>query len=154
MKHYRGLGAGPFALTSFSVLLLASAAGAQTVPPVSQAPQASDGGIQDIIVTAQRRSQSLTSVPLSITATTGDALKSSGIKDISSLSLTTPAFLASSGVGYTQLFIRGIGNSIYVGADPSVATFVDDVPHIYASLVNNFINVDRVEVLKGAQGGL
>jgi iron complex outermembrane receptor protein len=41
-----------------------------------------------------------------------------------------------------------------VGADPSVATFIDDVPRIYGSMVNNFIDVDRVEVLKGAQGGL
>src|SRR5262249_17965893 len=54
----------------------------------------------------------------------------------------------------TQIFIRGIGNSVFVGADPSVATYIDDVPRIYGSMVNQLIDVDRVEVLKGAQGGL
>ncbi|RYD98058.1 MAG: TonB-dependent receptor, partial [Sphingomonadales bacterium] len=56
--------------------------------------------------------------------------------------------------GYTQIYIRGIGNGVFVGADPSVATFIDDVPRIYGSLVDDLVNVERVEVLKGAQGGL
>jgi len=59
-----------------------------------------------------------------------------------------------SGTGYTQIYIRGNGNRISVGADPSVALFIDDVPRTYAALVDDFTNVERVEVLKGAQGGL
>jgi iron complex outermembrane recepter protein len=114
----------------------------------------SSNALEEIVVTAQRRAETLTSVPLSITALSGETLDSTGITTISDLKFQTPGFLSQSGTGYTQLFIRGIGNIIYVGADPSVATFIDDVPRPYGSLVDNFINVERVEVLKGAQGGL
>src|SRR3546814_1112574 len=58
---------------------------------------------------------------------------------------------------YTTLFrsyIRGIGNAIFLGADPSVATFVDDVPQIYGAMIDSLSDVERIEVLKGAQGGL
>ena len=108
----------------------------------------------DIVVTAQRRAQNLLSVPLSISATKGDTLRATKITDITSLRFNTPGFTSVSGTGYTQIYIRGIGNRISVGADPSVALFIDDVPRTYASLVDDFANVERVEVLKGAQGGL
>ena len=62
--------------------------------------------------------------------------------------------MPSESSGYTQIFIRGVGNSIFVGADPSVATYIDDVPRIWGSMVNNLVDVERIEVLKGAQGGL
>jgi iron complex outermembrane receptor protein len=112
------------------------------------------GGVTDIIVTAQRRSENLTSVPLSISAQTGQTLSSNGIKQLSEVKFTTPGFISAAGTGYTQIYIRGIGNGVFVGADPSVATFVDDIPHVYGSLVEDLVNVDRVEILKGAQGGL
>lgn len=118
------------------------------------APAAAQAGEGDIIVTAQRRAENLLDVPLSISATTGETLATQGIKDITSLRFNTPGFSTGTGTGYTQIFIRGIGNRIFVGADPSVSTFIDDVPRPYASLVDSFINVERVEVLKGAQGGL
>jgi iron complex outermembrane receptor protein len=128
------------------------AASQGTAPsPVTQPDAASVG---DIVVTAQRRAQNLLSVPLSIQATTGQQLNNTGIRQISQLQFTTPGLTVQSGVGYTQVYIRGVGNNIFVGADPSVATFIDDVPRIYGSSVNNFVNVERVEVLKGAQGGL
>ena len=106
------------------------------------------------MVTAQRKSENILRVPVSISAATGEQLTAEGITQISSLQFTTPGFYTDNGVGYTQIYLRGIGNNIFVGADPSVLTNIDDVPRIYGSLVNNFVNVDRVEVLKGAQGGL
>jgi iron complex outermembrane recepter protein len=128
-----------------------------SAPALAQdAPQAEQdgGGIKDIVVTAQRRSENVLAVSLSITAISGDQLQTTGIKQISDIAFTTPGYNVSDASGYTQIFIRGIGNSIFVGADPSVASFIDDVPRIYGSLVNNFVDVERVEVLKGAQGGL
>lgn len=115
---------------------------------------ASNGGVNEIIVTAQRKGESLLDVPLSIQATTGDQLASAGIKQMSDLQLTTPGFATSNASGYNQMFIRGIGNSIFVGADPSVATFIDEVPRVFGSMVNNFVDVERVEVIKGAPGAL
>jgi len=108
----------------------------------------------DIVVTAQRRAQSVLSVPLSISAVKGETLVASGITGLTALRFNTPGFASATGSGFTQIFIRGIGNQIYVGADPSVATFIDDVPRTYGTLVDDLMNVDRVEVLKGAQGGL
>ena len=93
-------------------------------------------------------------VPVTMSVATGEQLVAAGIDQISSLQFTTPGFYTDNGVGYTQIYLRGIGNNIFVGADPSVLTNIDDVPRIYGSMVNNFVNVDRIEVLKGAQGGL
>lgn len=108
----------------------------------------------EIVVTAQRRAQALTDVPMSIQAMSAEQLADTGISDLTSLSMTMPGYLAATSVGFTQVFIRGIGNAVRVGADPSVATFVDDVPRIFGSMADNLVDVERLEVLKGAQGGL
>src|SRR4051812_33341606 len=96
-----------------------AAAASQATAPAPAAAQDS-GGVQDIVVTAQRRSENLVSVPLSISASTGAALQASGIASVTDLKFNTPGFISSSGSGYTQLYIRGIGNRIFVGANPSV----------------------------------
>ncbi len=132
---------------------LATPALAQIAPGGASNATPSDS-LAEIQVTAQRRSESVLSVPLSISAESGDQLATGGIQDITDIELITPGMNVSDSSGYTQVYIRGIGNSIFVGADPSVATFIDDVPRIYGSMVNNFVDVERVEVLKGAQGGL
>src|ERR1700677_2234414 len=136
----------------------AAAAGPAEPSSASQgtSPSSASSGdaLNEIVVTSQRRSQNLLSVPAAVTATTGAELLASGITTITDLQFNTPGLYVDSGVGYTQLYIRGIGNNIFVGADPSVITNIDDVPRIYGSMVDNLVNVDRVEVLKGAQGGL
>lgn len=139
-------------------LLLASclpAAGLWTpacAQEVAETPAASAS--QDIIVTAQRREQRVLDVPLSIQVATGEQLERQGIKELTSLQLTTPGFMTQTNSGFTQIYMRGVGNAIFLGADPSVATFVDDVPRIYGSMSDNLVDVQRIEVLKGAQGGL
>ena len=150
--------------TKYHILLAASALtfGAMTAPAFAQAAQAPQAaaagaenqGIEEIVVTAQRRSENVLSVPTAIQASTGGQLLTNGIRQITDLQFITPGYNVSDSNGYTQIFIRGVGNAIFVGADPSVATFIDDVPRIFGSMVNNFVDVDRVEVLKGAQGGL
>ena len=137
---------------AFSVGANAQAGGAAATPQASS--DASSAGLEEIVVTAQRRSEKVMEVPLAISASTGLQLQASGIKDLTAIRFNTPGFIAQSGTGYTQIYIRGIGNGVYVGAAPSVATFIDDVPHVYGSLVDDLVNVERVEILKGAQGGL
>lgn len=136
------------------VLAACLAPGSASAQGEGQAQASSERDAFDIVVTAQRREQSVIEVPLSIQALSGEALQNSGVKDLTSLQFTTPGFVPNTGSGFTQIFIRGIGNSIFVGADPSVATFIDDVPRIYGTMAHNFVDVERVEVLKGAQGGL
>ena len=140
------------ALSSASLLALASL----TTPSLAQqAPSGAAGdALQEIVVTAQRREESVMQVADSVQAFSGLQLQESGLTHLTDLQYITPGYLPTEGSGYTQIFIRGFGNSIYVGADPSVATYIDDVPRIYGSMVNNLIDIERVEVLKGAQGGL
>jgi iron complex outermembrane receptor protein len=144
-----------YSLLASASLLASGAAWAQDKPAAPPAaPKASNTGVEDIIVTAQRREEHLVNVPLSIQAMSGKSLVSNGIQGLADLNFTSPGLIVRSGTGYTDVFIRGIGNSVDVGAEPSVTTNVDDVPHIYGSLISDFVNVERIEVLKGAQGGL
>jgi iron complex outermembrane receptor protein len=125
--------------------------------PVFAQDSADQGAVtssQEIIVTAQRREERALDVPLSIQVASGEQLQRQGIQTLTSLQLTTPGFQTQTNSGFTQIFMRGVGNAIYLGADPSVATFVDDVPRIYGSMTDNLVDVQRIEVLKGAQGGL
>jgi iron complex outermembrane recepter protein len=114
------------------------------------------GGLEEIVVTAQRREQSLMTVPTSIQAVSGQELNNIGVASLGDLQFITPGFLPTTSSGYQELFIRGIGNSVFVGPDPSVATYIDDVPRIWGSMPDNLMTLDtsRVEILKGAQGGL
>ena len=142
---------------ALAALTAANPAFADAAPPAGSTQPTETGkstGVEEIVVTAQRRAENVMSVPLAIQAISGESLKSQGIEQISDLQFTVPGYNVSNSSGYTQIFIRGVGNSIFVGADPSVATFIDDVPRIYGSMVNNLVDVQRVEVLKGAQGGL
>jgi iron complex outermembrane recepter protein len=111
-------------------------------------------GLAEIVVTAERKEENILSVPLSVQALGGDQLNNESIQSFTNLGLTVPGFSASSGSGFTEIYMRGIGNGVVSGADPSVATFIDDVPRIWGSSNDSLLNVERVEVLKGAQGGL
>jgi iron complex outermembrane receptor protein len=130
--------------------LIAPALAQQAPPPAAGQSDA----LEEIVVTAQRREESVMQVSDSVQAFSGNQLQQAGITQLTDLQYITPGYLPTEGSGYTQIFIRGVGNSIYVGADPSVATYIDDVPRIYGTMVNNLIDVERIEVLKGAQGGL
>src|SRR3984893_4785280 len=85
--------------------------------------------IQEIVVTAQHRVQSLQEVPIAVTVLSGDTILESHLRDFSDLSLQTPSF--TSGADYRSLWkfsIEGKLNDEYGFADdPSIAMFVDDV---------------------------
>ena len=154
-------------LTSAScVALAASAAHAQSVstttsetaaPAASQTPDTQDeGGLSDIIVTAQRRAQNQQNVPIAITTVTAQALVNSGVTTTDLLTSVTPGLQFSRQANGAVPYIRGIGTqSVAAGVESAVATYVDGV--YYMSATGNvfaFNNVDRVEVLKGPQGTL
>ena len=133
-------------------MAMSGVAVAQDTAPSSDNSEGTENKV--ILVTANRRSQTLLSVPLAISAFDGETLEATGVTNLTGLRFNTPGYSSVSGTGYTQVYVRGIGNRIFVGADPSVATFIDDVPRVFASLVDDLTFVDRIEVLKGAQGGL
>ncbi|MFA5630565.1 MAG: TonB-dependent receptor [Porticoccaceae bacterium] len=113
-------------------------------------------GIEEIVVTAQRRAENLQEVPVAITALSAQVLANSGISTTADLSAVTPGLVMTSSLARAQPYLRGIGTQgTQPGEEGSIATYVDGV--YYASLAANFFalsGVERVEVLKGPQGTL
>lgn len=130
---------------------------AETAAP-NQASATQDWtGINDIIVTAQKRSQSINTVGMSISATTGDVLAQKGITDTADLTKAVPGFTFTQSPYATPVYtLRGIGLYDYsLGSSPSVAVYVDEVSLPYPSMgVGATLDLERVEVLKGPQGTL
>lgn len=122
-----------------------------------QAPASSDAG--DIIVTATRRNEALSDIPLAVSAITAQSLENSGASDLRQLQQLSPSLQVSStsseaGAGVAR--IRGIGT---VGDNPglesSVATFIDGVYRSRTGVgLTELGQIDRVEVLRGPQGTL
>ncbi len=134
---------------------MAQGAGLDTPPDA----RAKDDVRGEIIVTATRRNEALSNVPLAVTAISASALQNSGVTDIRQLNQLSPSLLVSataSEAGATGARIRGIGT---VGDNPglesSVATFIDGVYRNRTSVgLTELGAVERIEVLRGPQGTL
>ena len=139
-------------------------AGAFLPTSVAQAEEtdedrASSGGIEEVVVTARRREETAQSVPIPISALSGDRLESRGITEIQNVEQLTPNMSFNESVvarGTAQVFLRGIGQINWGPTqDPKVGIYVDGVylgrPQ---GSVFDFIDIDRVEVLRGPQGTL
>ncbi len=128
-----------------------------STPPATAGSTASDASRQlsEIVVTAQRRSESLQKVPLAITAISGAGLIQAGVKEPKDLAAIVPGLAVSSGNGPAdQIYIRGVGTSVAnLFGDNAVSFNVDGVDLARATgLENQFYDVARVEVLEGPQG--
>lgn len=118
---------------------------------------ATAAALEEIVVTAERRTQSQQDVPLSITTITGDSVGASGISEIRDIALKTPNLsITSFSIAEPQLFLRGVGTtSDSAGSDPTVSMFVDDVYIARAGGgSSDLFDLDRIEVLRGPQGTL
>jgi iron complex outermembrane receptor protein len=108
--------------------------------------------LEEIIVTAQRRTEKLQDIPVSAQVIGGQILAEQNQKSLEDLTRTVPAVHISSGHNGNNLFIRGIGSSENPSFDQSVAIFVDDIYHGRSRMSNaTFLDLDRIEVLKGPQ---
>lgn len=112
--------------------------------------------LEEIIVTAEKRAQSLQDVPISIVAYTGDQLQNQSVDNIQGIAVETPSMAFSRAGGEAQLYIRGIGtNAFGVTVDPSVAMHQDGVYLGRSQMgLTQFLDVERVEILRGPQGTL
>lgn len=109
-----------------------------------------------IVVTAQRRSERLTDVPVSVTALSSETIAAAGITDTYSLQQISPGLRMERLGGYTQPSIRGVtAGSTSPGSEANVAMYVDGIyqPNQAANTID-LPDVARVEVLKGPQGTL
>ncbi len=118
---------------------------------------AATGALEEIVVTATRREESISRVPISITAISQDAIDQKGIKDFSDIVRFTPG-VAFDSSQTNQISIRGISSS---GGSGTTGIYIDDTPIQVRSLGFNsddtlvkLFDLDRVEVLRGPQGTL
>jgi iron complex outermembrane recepter protein len=144
-----------------SALALATATAAQAQDPSAANPQASapqgSADIGDIVVTANRREQSLSQVGMSITAIGSEQIQNRNITSAADLSRLVPGLtVADTGYSIPVYSLRGVGvNEQTIGNSSSVAIYVDEVPlSLPATTVGATLDVQRIEVLKGPQGTL
>jgi iron complex outermembrane recepter protein len=113
--------------------------------------------LEEVLVTAQKRAESIQDIPIAVSAFDQSFIQKSGIESAADLVAYTPGL---SGQSYqateTVLTIRGIGTQAFgIGADSSVGMFIDDQPIGRTTLIgNSFFDVERIEVVKGPQGTL
>ncbi len=115
-------------------------------------PQLFAAQLEEVIVTAQLREQSLQDVPVSVSAIGGEKLMEAGLAKIEDLQAYVPNFtMTESSIG-TDIYIRGIGSGENQGFEQSVGMYVDGVYYGRAQLARApFLDLERVEVLRGPQ---
>lgn len=152
------------------LLFGASEAFAQTPPdqPVTQqanqappgTPPATGGGLQDIVVTARKRSELAQKVPISITVSTGEMLRDRSITKFAELQQQTPSLhITTSIFGSNSIILssRGLAlTDVRLNIDPVVGVYLDGVylPRAVGINADDLIDIARVEVLAGPQGTL
>ncbi|MBP7334347.1 TonB-dependent receptor [Niveispirillum sp.] len=132
--------------------------GALAAPAAAQSAPASSGAIllEEIIVTAQKRSENLQDVPISVTAVTADMLDTAGTYNVLDLEKISPGLQVYQTGASVLPFIRGIGsNQSNPGFESPVAVYLDGIYQANKG-GNSFdlANIERIEVLKGPQGTL
>jgi iron complex outermembrane recepter protein len=139
-------------LTVAALLTASGAYAAETAPA-----EDSGGPLQEVTVTATRHEESLSKVPISVTALTQDAMDLRGIKDFQDVARFTPGVNIDNS-GTNNISIRGIASS---GGAGTTGIYIDDTPIQIRALAFNpddalpkSFDVDRIEVLRGPQGTL
>lgn len=132
---------------------------AETVTVASPAPKgpvSANRMVEEIVVTAQKREESLQDIPLSVTAFSAGKLEAMGVQTIQDLPNITPGLTITNAAGFNEAFLRGVGTDAFLpGADPSVPFYTDGIPLLGSQgSSDNLGKIDRVEVLKGPQGTL
>ncbi len=149
-------GAASFALPALAQEAPAPAAPtpAEAAPPAAEPVPASQRGIEEIIVTAERREQAAQDLGVSISAFSAEDLENQNIQDIHDLQLKVPALVATGGL--PQITLRGVGNDIVgPGVDPGFALHTNGIYATQlATALLDFYDVERIEVLPGPQGTL
>lgn len=141
-------------------IALAMPAHAQDSTGATSAAEATEQeGLTEIIVTAQRRQESVQDVPIAISAFSAEQLRDQGVSNTLQLGQYVPNLVAQNNTGIgsaNAYFLRGLGSTETIATfDPPVGTYVDDI-YLSRQNANNLslFDVARVEVLRGPQGTL
>lgn len=143
-----------------SIIAIGTAARAQGVSSPAPAPAAAVGQVEEVVVTAQRREESLQRVPVAVSAYDAKTLQARQLTSVADVAQVAPNVQYSAGASGTgssaNIFIRGIGQVDFIPTtDPGVGTYIDGV---YLARTTGAAldlgDVQRVEVLRGPQGTL
>ena len=144
-RHARFIGAGAGALAAALMACAPAQAQEDAAAPAQVAPG-------DIIVTAQRRAQSLQDVPVAVSVVSGDTLAQANIKSLEDMAARLPSVKIASGSITSSIAIRGVASGANGGFEQSVATFVDGIYRSRSrSTRGAMFDIQQVEVLKGPQ---
>ncbi|APZ98528.1 TonB-dependent receptor [Sphingopyxis sp. QXT-31] len=139
------------ALLAASALASPAIAFAQDSAPASEATE-DNGGLEEIIVTAQKRAEGLSDVPISISAVSGKQIENYGQTNLEQISSAVPNLKITQTAIANRIAIRGIASGDNKGFEQSVAMFVDGVYYGRDQLSRlPLIDMERVEVLRGPQ---
>jgi iron complex outermembrane receptor protein len=118
--------------------------------------QSAEVGLEEVVVTAQRRAENVQNVPMSVTAITSESLSRNDVRDLSRIEVLTPGFSFGKSGSDARPAIRGVRTeNVAVSGDPTIGFFMDNVYRSRASMANEpFVDVARVEVQRGPQGTL
>lgn len=142
-----------------ATVLLVDPAIAQTAATSASGDQTAtdQNAIDDIVVTAQKREQSVQSVPIAITAASGEELRARNITDVQRLVQIAPGVIFSSANSQARISIRGISYD-GLGGSPAEARVAYHLDGVYlartSEILSTFYDIDRIEVLRGPQGTL
>src|ERR1700726_3045829 len=149
---------------AIAAILSGSAMGVGVAHAAAAVEATDSEGIQEITVTAQRRTESVQNVPITIQAITGDALKQLNVQTFDDLIKYTPnVTFSGNGPGSGNIFMRGLssggsGNQSQstTAPFPNVALYLDDQSMQFPARNNDvyLVDMERVEVLEGPQGTL
>jgi len=146
----------------FTALAATALCSTVALPAFAQEAQSDEGGIAEIVVTAQKRAENVQDVPIAISAFTAEALSERAVTSVASLSNISPNVTLDAGTPFSgssavlSAYIRGIGaNDFAFNIDPGVGIYLDGVYLARSVGANQDLpDVERIEVLKGPQGTL
>ena len=137
---------------------LAAAVLSNALAPAASAQQGGSALLEEVVVYAQKREQSILEVPVSVASYGSEALDRAQIRDLSELQQVAPSLVFNSSTGATQsiLTIRGIGTAGQnSGLEQSVGVFIDNVYRGRpGAALGDFVDLESIEVLRGPQGTL
>ncbi|WP_226016433.1 TonB-dependent receptor [Novosphingobium sp. FKTRR1] len=147
--------AGAIVACVLSVPAFAQSAGSATAAQGAEEP----AGLQEIVVTAQRRSENLQNVPIAITAANADTLATARVVNVSNIQAISPSItfrVSNIATSSANLIIRGLGTTGNSRSfEGSVGVFIDGVYRTRAgAALQNFLDIDNLQVLRGPQGTL
>jgi iron complex outermembrane recepter protein len=140
---------------SLFVMLQAPAYAEDSPATSSTDARASAPALGEIVVTAQKRSESLQKTAIAITALTGDRIDQGGLDQPQKLQFAVPSMTYGYADGFSHISLRGVGNDTTIAAESSVGTYQDGVytgSQITAAVPS--FDLQRIEVLRGPQGTL